>query len=357
MENEGFEKGRVYKNEHAWETLLSLLDHRKPSKLFVLADENTHDNCLSYFLDKISPHSSSLQFIIIPAGEIHKNLESCKYVWESLSEKGADPGSLLINLGGGVVTDLGGFVASTFKRGMDFINVPTSLLAMVDAAVGGKNGVDLGAVKNQIGVVNHPYMILVDTAFLKTLPEEQLLSGLAEMLKHGLIHSSSYWHRVKNTNFRNDLELEALIWESIQIKNEIVAKDPQEQNLRKTLNFGHTLGHAIESYFLESAHKQTLLHGEAVAVGMILATYISSEMCGFPKNKLAEISDTLINYFPKQEFSENDIAAILKLTHFDKKNRNGQVLFVLLRDIGKPEINCIVNNELIYKAFDYYKNF
>jgi len=255
------------------------------------------------------------------------------------------------------VTDLGGFVASTFMRGISFINIPTSLLAMVDASVGGKNRVDLGHKKNQIGVINLPEMVILDIEFLKTLPQEHIISGLAEMLKHGLIHSKDYWERVKNADASKKLEFEKLIWDSVEIKKEIVSKDPLEKDLRKTLNYGHTLGHAIESYFLENSDKKSLLHGEAVAVGLILETYISMETFGFPEDAMNDLTRSVFKYFPKQYFTQKDIAAIINLLVFDKKNRNGKVLFVLLQDIGHHKCNCEVNNELIYKAFKYYKNF
>jgi len=356
MRKELNEKGQVYRNDIAWEVFSNSIKKIKPSKVFILTDENTHKHCLSYLLKKknfeIAP-----EIITIPEGEIHKNISTSLKVWETLSDKGADRNSLIINLGGGVVTDLGGFVASTFKRGVSFINIPTSLLAMVDASVGGKNGVDLGHIKNQIGVINLPEMVLIDTEFLNTLPAEHLTSGFAEMLKHGIIYSMEYWERVKNINATKKIEFEALIWDSIEIKKEIVDKDPFEKNLRKTLNYGHTLGHAIESYFLESPDKKTLLHGEAIAIGIILATYISMETYGFPKKLLQDISKTILKYFPKQTFSKKDVEAIINLLIFDKKNRNGQVLFVLLDDIGQHKIDCIVSNELIHKAFEYYKNF
>jgi 3-dehydroquinate synthase len=228
---------------------------------------------------------------------------------------------------------------------------------MVDASVGGKNGIDLGHIKNQIGVINLPEMVLLDTAFLKTLPEAHIKSGLAEMLKHGIIHNEASWNNIKNVNVEDKIKFETLIWDSIEIKKEIVTKDPFEKNLRKTLNYGHTLGHAIESYFLKDSKKQSLLHGEAVAVGIILATFISKETFNFPENRLNDISKSLLHFFPKQNFSKKDVEAIINLLVFDKKNRDGQVLFVLLEDIGRYKIDCIVNNELIYKAFDYYKNF
>ncbi|WP_347374766.1 3-dehydroquinate synthase [Aequorivita sp. Q41] len=355
MEEKNNFKGGVYKDEIAWKTLLKHVENLTPSKVFIISDTNTSKHCIPYLYSKFS-FQITPEVITIPAGESYKTIHTCLHVWEILSEKGADRNSLIINLGGGVVTDLGGFVASTFNRGIPFINIPTSLLAMVDASVGGKNGVDLGHIKNQIGVINPPEMVVLDTFFLKTLPAAHITSGIAEMLKHGIIHSKAYWNRVKNIDFNNKMEFETLIWDSIEIKREVVEKDPLEKELRKTLNYGHTLGHAIESYFLDSPEKSDLLHGEAVAVGIILATYISKEIYNFPEETLTDISKNVLKYFPKLDFSQKDIAAIIKLMVFDKKNRNGKVLFVLLEDIGSHKTNCIVSNELIFSAFNYYKN-
>lgn len=356
MENAGIEKGLVYKNEKGWQQLSRIISKSEPSKIFIMVDENTAVHCLPYLFTK-SKWTISSEIITIPPGEEFKNITTCVKVWEFLSEKGADRNCLIINLGGGVVTDLGGFVASTFMRGIAFINIPTSLLAMVDASVGGKNGVDLGHKKNQIGVINLPEMVLLDIEFLKTLPHEHLISGLAEMLKHGLIHSNEYWQRIKNADIANKDEFEKLIWDSVEIKKEIVAKDPMEKDLRKTLNYGHTLGHAIESYFLVNSDKTNLLHGEAVAVGLILETYISKETFNVPSETLNDVAKSIFNYFPKQSFTQKDIAEIINLLAFDKKNRNGKVLFVLLEEVGRHKSNCEVSNELIYRAFEYYKNF
>ncbi|CAM3393886.1 3-dehydroquinate synthase [Aequorivita lipolytica] len=356
MENILEEKGLVYNNGMAWEVFSKHLDQQGNTKVFVIIDENTQKHCLPYF-HKNYPSENGFETITISAGEKFKNIETCLNVWNTLSEKGADRNSLIINLGGGVVTDLGGFVASTFKRGLQFINIPTSLLAMVDASVGGKNGVDLGHIKNQIGVINLPEMVILDTKFLETLPQAHIISGLAEMLKHGLIHDKAYWERIKTADFSNKIEFEKLIWDSVEIKKKIVTKDPLEKNLRKTLNYGHTLGHAIESYFLENDNKPTLLHGEAVAIGIVLATHISEESLGFPKETLKDVTQTILHHFPKQTFTQNDIKEVIKLLVFDKKNRNGKVLFVLLEDIGLYKSDCVVNNTLIYSAFEYYKNF
>lgn len=278
-------------------------------------------------------------------------------IWTTLSEKGADRSSLLINLGGGVVTDLGGFVASTFKRGIEFINIPTSLLAMVDASIGGKNGVDLGMLKNQIGVVNNPRFVIVDPTFLNTLPKQEITSGFAEMLKHALIDSKDYWEQLQGFDITNLKNTHNLIWKSIEIKNNIVTQDPKELGARKVLNFGHTLGHAIESYCLESKSRPTLLHGEAVAIGIVLATYISSALVGFDKNKLASVTAFILTNFKKQTFNKQDIESIIALLKHDKKNKAGAVLFVLLEDFGKTHINKEVSNSLIKEAFDYYDTF
>jgi len=349
------DRGAVFCNEGAWEGLREIISEIQPSKVFVLMDEHTKVSCLPYFLEQFNTGYAPIP-LTIPAGETHKTIATCLELWSQLSEKGADRKSLLVNLGGGVVTDLGGFVACTYQRGIEFINIPTSLLAMVDASVGGKNGVDLGTLKNQIGVIHNPRVVVVDTHFLETLPPEQFKSGMSEMVKHGFIQSEAYLQQVMAMEPNNVEQTSQLIWDSILIKNSIITEDPFEQGLRKTLNYGHTLGHAIESYCLESNSKESLLHGEAIAVGMILATYISSEQYSFPKKKLEETSVFLLKTFGKVEFSKADIDEIIKLLIFDKKNSNGQIQFVLLENIGVQRLNCIVANELIYDAFNFYKN-
>lgn len=318
-----------------------------------MVDENTQKYCLPKFLQTLES-DVPLEIIEIEAGEEHKSLETCTGVWNALTELGADRKSLLINLGGGVITDLGGFVASNFKRGIDFIHVPTTLLAMVDAAIGGKTGVDLGPIKNQIGLFSFPKLLLIDPGFLETLPQNELKSGLAEMLKHGLVYRKSYWEKMKDLSKLSLDDLPQLIEESVAIKSEIVEKDPTENGIRKILNFGHTLGHALESYFLSNESKTTLLHGEAVAVGMILETYLSSEICGFPKECLAEIKNTILQSFPKIDLEEADLEPILNLLKHDKKNSYGNVNFVLLKAIGEPLIDCTVKREQLIDAFRYY---
>ena len=347
-------KGPVYYQEDGFLKLNAFIKEANPSKIFFLVDNNTHRDCLAVFLKKLeSPEN--VEILEIEAGEINKNLETCTGLWNALSELDADRKSLMINIGGGVVTDLGGFVASTFKRGIRYINVPTSLLAMVDASVGGKTGVDLGNLKNQIGVINHAEMVIIDPAFLGTLPQAEMRSGLAEILKHALISSETYWNKVTNLSELTLDDLDEIIKESVEIKTKVVTEDPEEHGLRKTLNYGHTLGHAIESYFLTHSEKTTLLHGEAIAVGMILATYLSKELQDFPEDKLKEITAKILDIYDRVEFSEEDIQQIIDLMKYDKKNSHGNINFVLLKDIGNTVIDCKVPNQLIWNAFEYYK--
>jgi 3-dehydroquinate synthase len=345
----------IYFNDDCYSYLQQLLVQDSYSKIFIIADENTSQHCLPNFLAQLATEIP-IEIIEIEAGEINKNIETCTQVWHALTELGADRKSIVINVGGGVVTDLGGFAASTFKRGMDFVNVPTSLLAMVDASVGGKTGVDLGVLKNQIGIITNPVAVLIDTQFLETLPAAEMRSGLAEMLKHGLIEDEKYWNEFLSLRSLTTHDLDSLIYRSVQIKNEIVMQDPTEKGLRKILNFGHTLGHAIESYFLEDANKTNLLHGEAIAIGMILEAHISSALKLLPQNEYIQLKGIISSIFPKVEFTELDKANVIKLLIHDKKNVAGKVQFVLLERIGHAVINKEVDNQLIFNAFDDYLN-
>jgi 3-dehydroquinate synthase len=346
----------IYFNETSFLYLENLLQPEVYSKIFVLVDENTNELCLPYFLSNL-PTEIEIEIIEIEAGEENKNMYTCIDLWHTLIDLEADRKSILLNLGGGVITDIGGFVASTFKRGIDFINIPTTLLAMVDASVGGKNGVDLGNLKNQIGVINEPKSVIILSKFLETLPSNQMRSGLAEMLKHGLIYDKLYWDKLKNLNNLNTDDLDILMKQSIEIKNEIVSQDLKENGIRKALNFGHTLGHAIESYFLESEDKKQLLHGEAIAIGMILESQISYLLNLISKEDFAEIKYIITDIFEKITFNESDIQNILNLLIFDKKNEFGNVQFTLLNKIGESKINQIVDESLILLAFeDYLKN-
>lgn len=344
----------VYFNSEVYTALNSYIKTTKPSRIFILVDSNTHDFCLPQFMQKLESDTITVEVMEMPNGEEHKTIDICSGVWEALAEYNADRKSLLINLGGGVVTDLGGFVASTYMRGIPYINIPTSLLAMVDASVGGKTGVDLGALKNQVGVINEGVMVGVDTSFLSTLPQNEMVSGFAEMLKHGLIYDKTYWETLTHLENLDISDLDLLIYDSVLIKNKVVTEDPTEQGLRKILNFGHTLGHAIESYFLENGDKTPLLHGEAIAVGMILEAYLSTKVCNLTEEDFHVIVEGILKTFSIVDISKNDQTFIIELLKHDKKNSHGIIKFVLLEAIGQPKIDCVVPNDLILAAFDYY---
>lgn len=345
----------IYFNEKAYEALNLHLSQNKYSNIFIIVDSNTNEYCLPTLLPYIET-DLAVEIIEFEAGEEHKNIETCVEIWKVLTELGGDRKSLIINLGGGVVTDLGGFVASTFKRGVDFIHMPTTLLSMVDASVGGKNGVDLGNLKNQIGVINVPNMVLIDTQYLETVPQNEMRSGLAEMLKHGLIYDKNYWEQFLDLNAIDFDMLDELIHRSVVIKNEIVKQDPTEKNIRKALNFGHTLGHAIESYFLENENKTTLLHGEAIAVGMILESYISLKKGLITEDEYSQIKNAIKSIYDDVVFNQEDIEPILELLIHDKKNEYGSIQFALIEGIGNIKINQSVETELILEAFEDYKS-
>lgn len=341
--------------EDAYTKLNKFISNYKPSTIFILVDENTNENCLPIVLQELEANLQ-IEIIEIEAGEENKNLDTCVGVWNALTELGADRKSLLINLGGGIITDLGGFVASAFKRGISFINIPTTLLSMVDASVGGKTGVDLGVLKNQIGLFSDPKMVLIDPRYLETVTQRELRSGLAEIIKYGLTYDIKLWNEIINFKDFNINDLTSLIHRSIEIKNEVVTEDPKEAGIRKVLNFGHTLGHAIESYFLESVEKENLTHGEAIAVGMITESYISESLLKFPSEELEIIKKSILNIYGKVQIDTADYEAIMELLIHDKKNVGGQVNFVLLTNFEKYKLDCKVEKNLIIKALDYYNS-
>ena len=335
-----------------YEKLIQLLRERRPSKVFLLVDTDTQEHCLPEFKEKTEQLPID-QVLTVKSGERSKSFDTCVYLWKALAEHDADRHSLLINLGGGMITDLGGFVASTYKRGIDFINIPTTLLAMVDAAIGGKTGVNLDHLKNQIGTVSPAISVLFDLDYLLTLDEKEVNSGFAEVLKHGLIASKDYWENVNNKEQVLE-QAEYMIKGSVSIKSSIVDKDPNEENIRKHLNFGHTLGHAIESY----SHKmmdQPMLHGEAIAHGMILESYLSHKVSGLGKLSLDNITNVIKKHFKLKGFSKSDQKNIIELLRYDKKNRNGKVLFVLLNEIGQASHDISIRDEEIIGSFSYLK--
>tara|TARA_B100000963_G_scaffold361585_1_gene397897 strand:- start:3785 stop:4852 length:1068 start_codon:yes stop_codon:yes gene_type:complete len=332
-----------------------LISKNKYSKVFILVDSNTKKYCLNLFLEK-HLNGIKIELITIKDGEENKNSRNLYSAWSKISKLGGDRNSLLINLGGGLISDLGGFVASTYNRGIDFVNIPTSLLSMVDASIGGKVGINIEKLKNQVGVFNHPKLILIDTSFLISLPERELNSGFAEMLKHGLIFEKKYYRTLSNLNKIDSKLSSDLILKSIKIKNEIVNNDPKEKNFRKILNFGHTLGHAIESHFLSKKRPENLLHGEAISIGMILESYISHKILKMPYKQCLEIKKNMKSKFQKIKIDSKDSKSILKLIKFDKKNKGGKVLFVLLSEIGKSKIDIEVPKKTIIESIEFYNS-
>jgi 3-dehydroquinate synthase len=342
----------VHFEDNGYLKLNQLIKEASYSSIFILVDENTHEHCYFKFIPKLET-SCPIELIEIESGEINKNLETCVGVWNVLTELNADRKSLLITLGGGVITDLGGFVASTYKRGIDFINIPTTLLSMVDASVGGKTGVDLGVLKNQIGLFANPEMVIVDPDFLETVTPREIRSGIAEIIKYGLTYDLSLYQSIKETP---DLNIVDLIHRSIEIKNEVVLQDPNEKNVRKILNFGHTIGHAIESYFLESEHKENLTHGEAIAIGMVAECYISSQLLDLSVKVVQEIKEIILSIYGATKITEEDFNGIFEYLKHDKKNISGQVNFVLLNSLTAPKIDCKVSQELIIESIQFYNS-
>ncbi len=344
----------IYFNQGGYNSLNTYLKEHHFSKIFIIVDENSNEFCLPNLLPLIEVEST-IEIIELESGEENKTIETCLQVWNVLIELGADRKSLIINLGGGVITDMGGFIASTYKRGIPFINIPTTLLSMVDASVGGKNGVDLGGLKNQIGTITNPAMVIIDTNYIESLPQNQMRSGLAEMLKHGLIAKKSHWDKFKSLTEIDFTDFDDLIRESVEIKSNIVAQDPTENGIRKALNFGHTLGHAIETYFLENPNKTSLLHGEAIAAGMIMESFISLEQKLISKEEFNEIKSALNNIFERIHIDESEEESIIELLIHDKKNEYGKVQFALLNGIGNIKLDQITDNETIKRGFQDYK--
>lgn len=325
------------------------MDKLAPSKVFVIVDQFTEQFCLHAILE-ILPLSSVI--IQIDAGEKYKNIETCSFVWKSLLNNGADRHSLVLNLGGGVIGDLGGFCAATFMRGIPFIHLPTTLLSQVDSSCGAKLGIDFETTKNIIGVFEQPLAVFIDTQFLKTLPYKQMISGYAELLKHGLIADEKLWQYLSSVDDIRAIDYEDIIKQSIDIKNQIVLKDPKEKDLRKTLNFGHTIGHAIES-LLVGGDKE-LLHGEAVAIGMICESYMAYLKGFIPLEDASQIKKNILKIFGNKYKSIPDFSSILNTMKFDKKNKGGQILFSLLEKIGKGNFNIAASEDEILSSLNWY---
>ena len=361
--------------EHDLATAVAESEH---DRVFVLTDDTTHECCLPKVAALLAQYDAVP--ITIAHGDQHKTLAALGDVWTALQQGGSTRHSLLINLGGGMITDLGGFAAATFKRGINFINIPTTLLAMVDAAVGGKTGINFGGLKNEIGAFADARFVIINTCFLDTLDAENLCSGYAEMLKHALISDERMW--AEHVNFylsQPDLaELQRMVAESIAVKERIVAEDPHEHGIRKALNFGHTIGHALEEFALQQAGgavvstapinqttggtaissalgNRPLLHGYAVAFGLIGELYMSARKAGFPTERLHQTTRFIRENYAQTEFTCNDYPTLLNLMRHDKKNTSGVINFTLLHNIGDIRINQTATDEEICEALDFIR--
>ena len=345
-------KQEILLSEHLAETLGKALDKCAYDKLFVLTDEHTRELCLP-LVDTCLPAGREL--ITIAPGDSHKNLETLAYVWNELSNRKGTRRSLMLNLGGGMVTDLGGFAAATFKRGITYINIPTTLLAMVDASAGGKTGINFNGLKNEIGAFSPARFVLLDTEFLRSLDDENIRSGYAEMLKHGLISDTEHWAELLNFDPAHpDYDaLRSLVSRSVSIKERIVEQDPREKGIRKALNFGHTAGHAFESLALKQGRPR--LHGYAVAWGIVCELYLSCLRTGFPKDKLRQTVQFIKETYGTFDFDCKQYDRLYEFMTHDKKNESDAVNFTLLADVGDIRINQTAGREEIFEMLDFYR--
>lgn len=346
-------KQQVILSENLNESLKQTIEACPHDKLFVLADECTAHLCLPLIQE--SDYLANAEYITIGATDTHKTLETLAHVWKELGDKGGTRHSLMLNVGGGMVTDLGGFAASTFKRGIAYINVPTTLLAMVDASVGGKTGINFNGLKNEVGVFSPARSVLIDTNFLRTLDYENVASGYAEMLKHGLISTTAHWAELLNfdLNHVDYPALQALVAQSVQIKENIVEQDPLEHGIRKALNLGHTVGHAFESLALEENRPH--LHGYAVAWGMVCELYLSNLKTGFPTDKMRQTIRFIRDTYGTFAFDCKQYDRLYQFMTHDKKNTSGTINFTLLGEVGDIRINQTATRQEIDEMLDFYR--
>lgn len=334
-----------------WKTLNDFLDQKNYSQLIVIVDENTKRDCLP-ILKKELPNRS-LNIIETRSGELNKNIQTCQQIWQRMMAFGANRRALTINLGGGVIGDMGGFCAATFKRGMDFIQIPTTLLSQVDSSIGGKLGIDFGQIKNSIGLFQNPQAVFIAPIFLKTLPFRELRSGFAEIIKHGLIANKTEWEKLLTIEDLQTTDWLPILVPSLNVKQVIVTKDPFEQNIRKALNFGHTIGHALESHALESDNP--LLHGEAIAIGMYCEAWLSHKTTGLPLEDLQNIQKLIIKHYGKYDFSIHHFPEWIELMKQDKKNEQKQINFTMLKQAGEALINQHCSEILIKNSLEAYQ--
>lgn len=334
-----------------WIAFNDFMSKSSYSSVFVLVDENTKQYCLPVFLENTD--LQDLKVIEIPSGELNKNIEICKVIWQEMIAQQASRQSLMVQLGGGVVGDMGGFCAGTFKRGIDFVQIPTTLLSQVDSSIGGKLGIDFGQVKNSIGLFQNPKAVFIFPGFLKTLPYREIRSGFAEMIKHSLIADADQWKQQIKLKNLETVDWADLLAASLGIKKAVVEADPFEHHIRKSLNFGHTIGHAIESFFLET--RAPLLHGEAIAAGMVCESWLSAEISNLSAVSLKEIASFITGLYGKIEIPENSFNELIELMKNDKKNRGNEINFTVLDKIGEAKIDFTCTEDLIKKSLLYYK--
>jgi 3-dehydroquinate synthase len=335
--------------KEAFKTLASFLTKNKYSSYFIICDENTFEHCLPQLISTYSKLRHA-HIIELESGEASKSIEFSAHIWQTLVENKADKNSLVINLGGGVVSDLGGFCASTYKRGIDFINIPTTLLAMADASVGGKTGIDFCGLKNSIGTFTQPKGVFIDPDFLETLPLRHFQNGLAEIYKMALICDKKFWNELKITDLK--IATKEIIAKGVALKNKIVLKDPFDNGIRKTLNFGHTIGHAIESLLLGAGNE--LLHGEAIVIGMLIESHLSYQKKLLSKKELDEILTVFNEVFQPKKINDLNLDSIFELMKNDKKSTNNKFQFALIDKIGSCKFDVVVSDLQIKKAFEFY---
>jgi 3-dehydroquinate synthase len=329
--------------------LHAFLASKKYSQVIVMTDENTKQYCYSRVSSVLPVHT----VVTVKSGEEQKNLETCSVIWQKMTDKGLDRHAVMIVLGGGVLGDMGGFCAATYKRGIDFILVPTTLLAQADASIGGKLGIDFNHLKNHIGVFQQPALTILDSNFLKTLPVEELRSGFAEVIKHALITEDGMWDEIRSKSLAEQ-KWDKLVRHSAEFKSGVVAEDPKEKNIRKLLNAGHTLGHALESYLLSTERR--VLHGEAVAAGLISEAYISMKRNLLEEHSFHQLKDYILKIFGTVTFREDEISEIAALTLQDKKNKDNKILCVLFEKIGRARWDCEISLDEAKEALSFYRS-
>lgn len=339
----------IYIND--WDGLRRYIADRHYSNILVIVDENTKVHCLPKLQQEL-PHE--LHVIQISSGEDNKTISSCQLIWEQMIALGADRHSLCINLGGGVIGDMGGFAAATYMRGMDFIQVPTTLLSQVDASVGGKLGIDHLTYKNIIGLIKTPAAVCIYTDWLSTLPYKELRSGFAELIKHGLIADATEYNYLKSITDLSEVDWSPIVERSVKLKQVVTDQDPTEKGLRKILNFGHTIGHAIESHCLGGQHH--LLHGEAIAIGMVVESHMSYQLGYITQQECDDIKQYIVGLYGQPVEGLPPMPVLMDHMLKDKKNKSGQIRFSLLAAIGEGNYDQVVPQIVIEQAVEYYKS-